>query len=169
MVREIWERLMKGIIAVLDRLERYGIAGCFAASLIALTISITTRYFFQRPLTWTDELTTYLFILMTFLGASNSVKSNLELKVDALYEAFPSWRYPMDMFLHLMRLAVCGTFIYAGWKFMLIEMEMDTVTPILLIPNSLIAAMLPFFGLTMGLRSIDGLLKVIAGRREEDR
>ncbi|MFH1034160.1 MAG: TRAP transporter small permease [Pseudomonadota bacterium] len=160
---------MQGIIAVLDRLERWGIALTFGVSLIALSISIITRYVFERPLTWPDELTTYLFIFMTFLGASNSVKSNLELKVDALYEAFPAWRFPFDVFLHLMRLGVCGTFIYAGWRFVLIEQEMDTVTPILLIPNSLIAAMLPFFGLTMGLRSIDGLLKVIAQRRGEGR
>lgn len=160
---------MRGIIALLDRLERWGIAGCFAVSLVALTISITTRYFFQRPQTWPDELTTYLFILMTFLGASNSVKSNLELKVDALYEAFPAWRFPMDVLLHLVRLGVCLTFIYAGWKFMLIEREMDTVTPILQIPNHFIAALLPFLGLIMGLRSIDGLMRVLGDRRGEGR
>lgn len=158
---------MQGIIAVLDRLERWGILICFSSSLVALSISITTRYVFARPLTWPDELTTYLFMLMTFLGASASVKSNLELKVDALYEAFPQWRPQMNWLLHLVRLGVCCTFIYAGWNFLQIERDMETVTPILQIPNSLIAAMLPFFGLIMGLRSLDALRELVAERRRK--
>lgn len=159
------ELLLKKLIAVIDILERWGILISFSVSLVALTISIVTRYVFQRPLTWPDELTTYLFIFMTFLGASASVKNGMELKVDALYEAFPRWRYQMDLILHLFRLGVCLTFIYAGWKFVLIEMDMETVTPILLIPSSLIAAMLPFFGLMVGIRSLDCLLQLIREHR----
>ena len=160
---------MQGIIAILDRLERMGILVCFSFSLVALSISVITRYVFQRPLTWPDELTTYLFIFMTFLGASSSVKSNLELKVDAIYEAFPQWRFGLDLLLHLTRLGVCLTFIYAGWNFMQIERDMETVTPILLIPNSLIAGMLPFFGISMGLRSLEALRQLMAQRRREGR
>jgi C4-dicarboxylate transporter, DctQ subunit len=159
------ELTVKKLIAIIDHMERWGILISFSVSLVALTVSIVTRYVFQRPLTWPDELTTYLFIAMTFLGASASVKGNMELKVDALYEAFPRWRFQMDFLLHLVRLGVCLTFIYAGWRFVLIEKEMATVTPILLIPTSLIAAMLPFFGVIMGIRSVDCLRQLILENR----
>jgi len=152
---------MKGIIAILDRLERWGILISFSICLVALTISIATRYIFHRPLTWPDELTTCLFMLMTFLGASASIKNNMELKVDAIYEALPQWRFQLDLFLNLVRLGVSLTFIYSGWNFMWIEKQMGTVTPILLIPNSLIAAMLPLFGVSLGIRSVDGLRQLI--------
>lgn len=161
---------MQALSALLERLERWGILVCFAGSLVALSISVTTRYVFQRPLTWPDELTTYLFMLMTFLGASAAVKTNLELKVDALYEALPGLRPGLDLLLHLMRLAVSLTFIYAGWNFMQIEIEMETVTPILQIPNSVVAGMLPMFGLLLALRSLEALVKLAAGwRRKEGR
>ena len=155
---------MKAILAVVDRLERWGILVSFAVCLVALTISITTRYVFKRPLTWPDELTTYLFMLMTFLGASASIKNDLELKVDAIYMAFPRLRFALDFLLNLIRLVAGATFIYAGWKFIQIEMEMETVTPILQIPTSLIATMLPFFGILLGIRSIDCLLQLFLGR-----
>jgi TRAP-type C4-dicarboxylate transport system permease small subunit len=158
---------MKTIITILDYLERWGILISFSVSLVALTISITTRYVFSRPLTWPDELTTYLFMFMTFLGASASVKNNMELKVDALYEALPQWRFQLDLLLHLVRLGVCATFIFAGWNFVKIENEMATVTPILLIPMGLIAAMLPFFGIIMGIRSVDGIRQLISGNRQK--
>jgi len=149
----------------IDFIERWGILISFSISLIALTISIMTRYVFQRPLTWPDELTTYLFMAMTFLGASAAIKTNMELKVDALYETLPSFRYPMDLLLHLVRFGVCLTFIYAGWKFMLIEVDMETVTPILQIPTSWIALMLPIFGVLLGIRSIDGFFQTIIAHR----
>jgi C4-dicarboxylate transporter, DctQ subunit len=158
---------MKGIISIITHLERWGILVSFAVSLIALTISIVTRYMFQRPLTWPDEMTTYLFMLMTFLGASASINNNSELKVDALYEAFPRWRFPLDLFLNFVRLGVGATLIFAGWNFMLIERQMETVTPILLIPTSLIAAMLPLFGVMLGIRSVDSLRQQIAEHRRK--
>jgi TRAP-type C4-dicarboxylate transport system permease small subunit len=158
---------MKGIIAVIDYLERWGVLISFAVSLVALTISIVTRYVFQRPLTWPDELTTYLFMLMTFLGASASIKNNSELKVDAIYEAFPGWRFPLDLILNLVRLGVGSTFIFAGWNFMQIERQMETITPILLIPTSYIAAMLPLFGVFLGLRSVDALRNLILEHRRK--
>jgi C4-dicarboxylate transporter, DctQ subunit len=156
---------MKSIITIVDYLERWGILISFSISLIALTISITTRYVFQRPLTWPDTLTTYLFMFMTFLGASASVKNNMELKVDAIYGVFPQWRFHLDVLLHLVRLGVCVSFVYLGWKFVLIEKDMATVTPILLIPTYLIASMLPFFGLIMGIRSVEGLRQLILESR----
>jgi TRAP-type C4-dicarboxylate transport system permease small subunit len=61
------------------------------------------------------------------------------------------------------------TLIYAGVNFMLIEMEMETVTPILKIPNSLLSGMLPFFGLVLGLHSIGEVHKLWAKPRQEDR
>lgn len=157
---------MRGVFAVLDTLERWAILLCFSGSLVALCISVTSRYVFMRPLTWSDELTTYLFMFMTFMGASAAVKANKELKVDVLYEAFPRAQFGLDIWLHLMRLLVSLTFIYAGYNFMLIEIDMETVTPILLIPNSVIAAMLPLFGLFLGLRSLEALITVASERRQ---
>ena len=155
---------MRYVFVFLDGFERWGILLCFVTSLFALCISVTTRYLFQHPLTWPDALTTHLFMLMTFLGASAAVKKEMELKVDALYELFPWARFGLDLFLHLIRLGVGLTLIWAGWNFIQIEIEMDTVTPILNIPNSIIAAMLPLFGFLLVMRSIEALHGVLAER-----
>ena len=156
---------MQRIFALQDKFERWGMLICLLFSLIALSISITSRYVFMRPLTWTDELTTYLFMAMTLLGASASVKANMELKVDALYEAIPRWKGGMDIMLHVFRLGTAITFICFGYDFFKIEMSMDTVTPILQIPSTVIAAMLPVFGILLGLRSIEGLMALWSARR----
>ncbi len=151
---------MEKFSAFLDRIERWGIFSCFTFILTALTLGILTRYIFKRPLSWPDELTTYLFIFMTFLGASASVKDNSELKVNALYERFPEWGFGLDLLLHCVRLAVCIIFIVTGWNFVLVEYDMQTYSPIIRIPVYLIFSMLPFLGLIMGIRTIECLMKL---------
>jgi TRAP-type C4-dicarboxylate transport system permease small subunit len=156
---------MKKWSAVLDRIENWGIFSCFTFTLVSLTVSILSRYVFRRPLAWPDELTTYLFILMTFLGASASVKENSELKVNALYERFPQWQFAMDLLLHSVRMAVCIIFVVAGINFVSLEYEMATYSPIIRIPVYLIFAMLPFLGVIMGLRTIECFVNLFQNRR----
>lgn len=145
---------MDKLDAVLDYLERWTIYLCFVTCLVVLCLGVTTRYVFMRPLSWPDELSTYLFILMSFLGASNSVRSNSELKVDALYERFPGARFGLDLFLNLARLLAAGIIIYTGIMFVAVEWEFMNITPILHIPIPLIFCMLPVFGVILTLRTI---------------
>ena len=77
--------------------------------------------FFGNPLSWPDELSTYLFIAITFLAASASIKTKTELKVDVLYERFPKWRTGLDLFLHGIRLLVSVFFIVYGFLYVQVE------------------------------------------------
>lgn len=154
---------MKGIVSIIDFIEQKGMFIIFSAMLIALTISVLTRYVFQHPLTWPDELSTYLFIVMTFLGASASIKVDLELKVDALYERFPWCRTGLDFLLHGIRLLVAVFFIVYGFLYVQVEMAMDLYSPILRIPLYLISCTLPIFGFLLAIRSIDFLVILFKG------
>ena len=152
--------IVKKISAILGRVEKWGIFASFTLILIILTVSILSRYVFQRPLSWPDELTTYLFILMTFLAASASVEDNSELKVEVLYEKLTRIRLFMDVLLHLVRFAVCIFFIVMGYRFAAVEWQMATDTPILRIPVFLIFSMLPFWGVLMAFRSVERFCKL---------
>jgi len=135
----------------------------FSTMLVSLTVSILSRYLFVRPLSWPDELSTYLFIIMTFLGASASIKTNSELKVNVLYERFPRWRKPLDLILHSVRLCVCFFFIVFGWFYIQVEIVMATLSPILQIPVYMIFWSLPIFGIFMAIRTIDCLMILFKG------
>ena len=154
---------MKRIVSIIDFIEQKGMFIIFSTMLIALTISILTRYIFRHPLSWPDELSTYLFIVLTFLAASASIKTKTELKVDALYERFPRWRTGLDLFLHSVRLLVSVFFIVYGYLYVQVEIAMDIYSPILQIPLYLIYCTLPIFGLLMAIRTIDCLINLFKG------
>lgn len=154
---------MKRIVSIINFIEQKGMFIIFSTMLIALTISVLTRYAFRHPLTWPDELTTYLFIVMTFLGASASIEATLELKVDALYDRFPWLRKGLDFILHGVRLLVSVFCIVYGFLYVQVEIVMDTYTPILQIPVYLIYCTLPIFGLLMAIRSVICLINLFTG------
>jgi C4-dicarboxylate transporter DctQ subunit len=144
----------------LDRLERWGIFLCFSTCLVVLILGVLTRYVFMRPLSWPDELSTYLFILMTFLGASASIRSNQELRVDALVERFPWARFGLDLWMHSVRLIAAIIFIWTGIKFVQVELVFMNISPILHIPIPLVFSMLPMFGVLLVLRTMLQLVQL---------
>ncbi|MCB2191388.1 MAG: TRAP transporter small permease [Deltaproteobacteria bacterium] len=145
---------METLDKVLTFIEKWGVGLCLALCLICLNLSVITRYAFQRPLSWPDELSTYLFILMIFLGASASVKTRSELVVNALAERFPEWLRGLDLFQHLVRFAAAAVITWTGINFVQVEWEMATYSPILQIPIFLVFCMLPLFGVMLMLRTV---------------
>ncbi len=126
--------------------------------LVLLTISVASRYVFVKPITWTDELSTFLFVLMTYLGASYSISTQSELIVNTIYERFTSIQKQLDYFLHSIRALGALTLMYSGYKYLLAEFQLKILTPLCQIPCYYIAAMVPFLGLLLFIKSI---LKII--------
>jgi len=145
---------MRTLDFILDRFERWTIGISFLACLLLLTVSVTSRYLLRWPLSFSDELSTYLFILMSYLGASAAVRNDTELRVDALAEALPKWRKGLDVVVHLARMIAAALFIYLGCQFVAVEWEFKAVTPILEIPFTIINGMLPLFGVMLVLRTV---------------
>ncbi|MDW7712220.1 MAG: TRAP transporter small permease [Deferrisomatales bacterium] len=155
---------MKTLDALLERVERWVIFVCFATSLVALTYGVLTRYAVRRPFAWPDELSLYLFLLMTFVGAAASVRSGTELRVDALYERFPGARFGLDLWMHAVRLLAGVLIAVYGWKFVAVERMFMNYTPILGIPVPWIAAMLPLFGGLLIVRTVLKLAELFGER-----
>lgn len=53
---------------------------------IVVAYQILARYIFNSPLGWSEEVTRYLFIYLTFLTASVGVRKHIHIGVDILTE-----------------------------------------------------------------------------------
>jgi TRAP-type transport system small permease protein len=62
---------------------------CLAAMAIFVFGNVVLRYFFESGITWSDEMSRFLFVYMIFLGAIMALKDNEHLGVDTLVKRFP--------------------------------------------------------------------------------
>lgn len=160
-----------------DRLEEIlGSALLLAVCLVAL-LRVLSRYAhllgenavseqLARAGSWSVELSVYLFVWMTFVGASLALKKNEHFAIELVVEKLPR-RYAriavrssqvLVVVFSLLLVWYGGVQAWNGW---------NTVTPVLEIPRTVPYAAVPFGGLLMLVRSVQALFSEPPGLDEE--
>jgi TRAP-type C4-dicarboxylate transport system permease small subunit len=77
---------MKWLDELVDRIGQLEKAvGVFLVLAIVamIAVQVVTRYFFDQPLAWVEELATYAFIWTVFIGASYALKGQRHISIEA--------------------------------------------------------------------------------------
>ena len=54
----------------------------FIVLLALMLIQVIYRYFLELPLPWTEEIARYVFVIVTYLGASIAVSENSHIEIN---------------------------------------------------------------------------------------
>ncbi len=96
----------------------------FAGMLAAAVAQVVSRYVFNSPLTWSEELSRYLFIWLSFLGAWVAWNRREHLGIDMLPEVVPAHlRAPLLRLLEALALIFAVTSMYFGQKILSVSMR----------------------------------------------
>ncbi len=113
-----------------------------ALEIMILFTGIVARYVFQKPLIWSDELASMLFLWLAMLGAVIAFRRNEHMRMTAVVtKASPATRAFLDVFATAAALAFL--LLIAGPSFHYAVEETFITTPALGIPNAWRAAALP--------------------------
>ena len=106
---------LKKIIAVIDKILLVAsIAGLFCI-IASATLGIFSRKLFNRPFAWTEELCTFLFIMVSFFGAACCAYRRREIIVDYFIDKIPEkFIRPMNIVIKAMILAFIAMIIVGG-------------------------------------------------------
>ncbi|VVE42287.1 ABC transporter permease [Pandoraea iniqua] len=143
--------------AVMKVTEAVAVLLVVAETLILLA-GVISRYGFDNPLTWSDELAQILFIWLSMLGAVIALDRGEHMRLSAIVNKLPAaWR---DWFQTMAALTVCvfvALIIMPAYTHA-IE-QMDITTPALEIPDGLRAAALPVGAALMLLAAISRMAR----------
>lgn len=81
---QLLDRLCSGLDAVMERLALTALAGM----IVATSMQIVFRVFF-RALPWTEEVSRFLLVWATFLGATLAYRRGMHIAVTFLVDAVP--------------------------------------------------------------------------------
>ncbi|GAB6062784.1 TRAP transporter small permease [Deferrisoma palaeochoriense] len=157
-------KVLYGIDRVLTFFEEWTLFLTVMAALVALFVSVVTRYTITYTMTWPEELVREVIMYTTFIGSAAAVKNRALIRIDAVPNLFPWIRKPLD-FLNHAAVLVFGVFMtYYGWKLVKLQYVTKQTTIILKIPQYLLYLMLPAMGILMLLRLAHVLYEDITGR-----
>jgi tripartite ATP-independent transporter DctM subunit len=157
--------------APLARLDRLlggaveAVAGALVlADIVVLLAGVVARFVFHRPLVWSDELASMLFIWLAMLGAVIALRRGEHMRMTAFVaKASPATRAFLDVFALAASLAFLVLIAHPAFEYA--SEEAIVVTPALEISNAWRAAALPVGVALMALVSILRLLRLGSPRR----
>jgi len=75
------------------------------ALMVAITgvvfLQVISRYVFNYPFDWPEEMARYLFVWVALLGAALALRRGAHFSIDALVKRFPAkWRLVVPLLIH---------------------------------------------------------------------
>jgi TRAP-type C4-dicarboxylate transport system permease small subunit len=90
---------------------------CLALMVAMVFGNVVLRYGFNSGITVSEELSRWLFVWMTFLGAVVAVRRHGHLGTDALISRLPlAGKKACFLAAHLLMLAMCGLMARGAWQ-----------------------------------------------------
>lgn len=127
---------MKKLINCIDEyLEEIILVFLLAAMAVIMGIQVFCRYALSMSLTWSEELTRYLFIWAGFLSVSYCTKKCISIKIEQFVALFPKrGKALFKVVNHTIELALFLYLIPFAWKYFYSAIETGQVSPALGIP-----------------------------------
>ena len=121
-------------------------------------VQVVSRYFFNQPMAWVEELSTYCFIWTVFVGASIALKQDRHIAITALElclsDAQKRW---LKLLIWISVLTFMLIMIPHGYKVMQVEARSNSVSLPVNIPR------MWFYSLPLTLACISMLITSLMG------
>jgi C4-dicarboxylate transporter DctQ subunit len=156
-------KFIKKIDNLLTKFEEYSIT-ILLMTMTAVTFwGVINRFFLKNSLSWSEELSRYLSIWATFIGASLGVKKGAHIGVEALVIVLPvNIRKNVDIFTDILSFLFCIGIAITGYNYGLKLIGTGQLSPAMRIPISYAYAAIPFGMILMSIRYIIAIANKIS-------
>ncbi len=136
---------------------------------VLLNVQVFSRYLFHHSLTWTEELSTIIFVWLGYLGASAAVYKQQHLRIDVLLNACRgNLKKALLIFTDLITMVFCVVMVSPLVDVIQHLGKLHSTTLILRLPMNLIYWVLPFALVLQALRFVQEIIKIIRTPAAED-
>jgi C4-dicarboxylate transporter DctQ subunit len=132
------------------RLEEATLALTLLGLSLLAFVQVAARYIFGLSFTWFEELSRYLGVFMTFLGAGLGVKYGLHFSMDFVVKRTPApLARGMRLLVALIAMALFLTLAWLGAQHCAKLLRFNALSPALKIPMFWVYLPIPCFSLVM--------------------
>lgn len=140
-------------VRVYNKIEDYLLGYSLLLLAVLAVVQILTRYLFGFAIYWLDEISRYVLILATFLGASLGVKYGTHFSMKAVVSILPlRLKAAVGALVNLSCCFLFALIVYYGFKHVLNTQRFGATSAALNIPMSWAYFSIPFFSLTVSVR-----------------
>ena len=154
-----------------DRIERalgWLLVVLMSVMVVDVTWQVASRFLFQDPSSFTEELAGFLLIWISLLGAAYGFRTRAHLGIDLLVSQLGGgWRVGAEASAHfLVLLFALTTMVGGGTQLVRLAFRLDQISAAMGIRVGFVYLALPLSGVLVILFSIESISKCVGGREE---
>jgi TRAP-type C4-dicarboxylate transport system permease small subunit len=158
--------MVQKLIDWLCRLFSLLMVACLALMVVMVFGNVVLRYGFNSGITLSEELSRWLFVWMTFLGALVALRTHGHLGTDSLVSRLPvAGKKACFVAAHLLMLYICWLMFRGGWQQTVINM--GTTSAVMEVSMAWFYASGVLFSVLAALIIAHELWKLLTGRLAE--
>lgn len=166
MSKPLHDESSSGLVSRGFHLEEALAAGIMGVLCVITLLNVLTRYFTNASFAFTEEISVFLVVLMTFIGTATAFSRGLHLAMLALVERMP-WRVQRWQRIYAL---LCGLLMFSilawfGAEAWLDDYESGLVSPGLGVPQWWYTLVVPVFSLLIVGRQLQALRQVLRQAR----
>ena len=151
---------MKQLSTYISKLLEMFVVAILATMSCLIFVNVVLRYGFNSSINVTEEVSRYLFVWLTFLGAILAFNENQHVNVTILTSRLsPQKRDLLRLFTDGLILFCCGLIIKGGWE--QFQLNLNNLSPISEIPTGITYLASIIAGVFIGLLVIVRLISTI--------
>jgi TRAP-type C4-dicarboxylate transport system permease small subunit len=141
-VRKVLYQIEKANLFVIN-LAKYLLGFIIVAQVAMVFCTVFFRYVLNRPLSWSDELATFMLIYITFLGNYIATSKGKLARIDFLTSRPGTLGKSASVLGHLITLSIIGVVCYYGFQLMFSRTIMSQKSPSLRLPMAVVFVVVP--------------------------
>ncbi len=151
----------------LDKTEEALIAVAIMVSTVIIFANVVMRNF-GAGISWSEELVRYLFVLITFIGASVCVRKGAHLCVDVLPSLLSDkYRHVLMIIINLVSLIFVCVLTWLSAAMVQFSYTTGQLSPAIRLPIYVVYAVIFIGALLMVIRYIHVIILVVRGQKTE--
>lgn len=151
-----------GPMAVIEKIYNGVLIVLTISMFIVVSYNVFMRFVMNQSVGWADELSRFIFIWISFLGAVLAYRSDEHVGLGFLVERIRS-RKLLRGVVFLQQLLVLLVLIFLAWYGYKASTTVMNVSPALAIPMSWVYLIVPFCAFLMCLIGIGKLVRILRG------
>ena len=153
---------MRKILQKYDKFEEYLLIGTLVFNVLLIFSQILMRTIFNYSLSWTEELSRYIFIWQTWLGTSIALKYKQHIRVEILINIFKKANKKiLEISVNLIWIAFSIFLLYAGTLLCKSMIARNVLSSGMRIPLVFVYSCLPISSLIVLIRLINDSINLI--------
>ncbi len=156
-------RKLRKTLDYINSVTEYAVSGLLVVMVIVVFLQVVFRFVLHSSLPWSEELSRYILVWLSFLGAAIGVRRGSHIGVEVLVSLFPkTLKVTATLFVHAVSIVFFTLIIFYGYRILAIVSRQ--LSPAMEWPMSIPYSAICVGGVLMLLYAMEHVIDIFAGK-----